>query len=285
MRIAVFGAGGLVGSHAARFFRSHGHTAIAIGRRGAMDLIADATDPAAVQKALAKAKPDAIINAIKCRMPTDRAETAKNEAWLSNVVAAENLAAASAKLGAKLVHISSAWVYEGKEGESYTEESITYPLNFYAYTKAIAEERVLRHAPNAIVLRPDCVFGEDPRLADFFSRLKAASKKGEKFPAAQGQFSQPIFAGEIARLSEALLASGASGMFNCVGPDYLSRHSLAITMCGLFGFDKSAVVPAPHSARAIRVPLFLRLDISKMNSVCKVQSLDAQLSALKQGAS
>lgn len=284
MRIAIFGAGGLVGSHAARFFRARGHTAITIGRGGAMDILADAADPAAVRAALGKARPDAVLNAVKSSMKTDLAETRKGDAWLSNVAAAENIAAASGKLGAKLVHISSAWVYEGRDGETYSEGSITCPVNFYAYTKAISEERALRHAPDALVLRPDCVFGKDPRGADFFSRLKAASEKGGEFPAADGQFSQPIFAGEIARLSEALLASGASGIYNCVGPDYLSRHALALRMCSHFGFDPSIVADAPGAARKIRVPSFLRLDISKISSICKVRGIGEQLSDLEKEA-
>ena len=282
MRIAVFGSGGLVGSHAARFFLAHGHEVVRIGHAGGKyDFSLDASDPSAVGKALFASKPDAVFNAVKCSLSTDESESRKAEAWKSNVLVPQTLAKACFSLGIKLLHMSSAWVYEGKEGETYSEESITCPVNFYSYTKAIAEERVALLCPNSLILRTDSVFGIDNRGANFFSRLEKSQASGQVFLAPGDQLCQPIFADEIARLSAALLEKGRTGVFNCVGPDFISRHELALRFCGVFGFDEKLVAPSVSSGRSIRIPSHLKLDIGKINSVCKVQSLESQMRELR----
>ena len=283
MKIAVFGANGLVGSHAVRYFSEIGHKVITVNHSsGKADYFADASDLNSVRSILHESKPDVVFNAVKSSLSTDASEFRKPETWQSNVIVPQTLALVSSELRIKFVHLSSAWVYEGLAGVVYSENSITYPLNFYSYSKAIAEERVASCCRNSIILRADSVFGIDSRGANFFSRLKISQEEHKEFHASKDQICQPIYAGEISRLTEALLNAGSTGIFNCVSPDLVSRYDFALRICKAFDFDRDLVIPAISSVRAIRIPENLKLDIQKINSVCKVKPLDSQIKDLRE---
>ncbi|MFH1095059.1 MAG: sugar nucleotide-binding protein, partial [Candidatus Micrarchaeota archaeon] len=153
MKIAIFGSNGLLGTAASRQFAAGGHQVVRISRSEEADYAADASDIAAVEKIVSREKPEVVLNAIKSAQSTDAAEEQRAVAWASNVIVPQNLASLCEKFSCKLVHISSDWVYEGRESEVYTEESLPYPQNFYAYTKAVAEERVRLLCPGSLILR------------------------------------------------------------------------------------------------------------------------------------
>lgn len=282
MKIAVFGAGGLVGSYACREFENNNHEVLAVSKDSSACRL-DAADYDSVLGIIRKEKPDAVINAIKSSLSTDKAETCMGEAWEANVIAAENLAKLQKEHGFFLVHISSDWVYEGKEHAVYTESSIPYPQNFYSFTKAVAEERVLKTADNPLILRPGSIFGIDSKKANFFMRIKQSIEKQEKTSAARDQYCQPIFAGELARIIRTAVEKKITGIYNSVGNDYMSRYELALLFCDIFGWDKHLVVPVTSSERSIKIPRYLRLDISKLESgIRKMPALAEQVRELKE---
>jgi len=281
MEIAIFGASGLLGAYAAKAFEQSGHKVHAVSR-SSKAFPHDASDFASASGFFESHRPDFVLNAVKSSMSTDECEARQEEAWKANVTAAENLARLCAQHGCRLVHMSSDWVYGGKEGEIYTEESALEPLNFYAKTKAAAEEKVLSHKPDALVLRTTGIFGVDPKGKNVFSRFWESACAGKEFACPDDQFSQPIFAGELARIIAALCEQEAEGVFNAVGPDYISRYDLALRFCDAFSFPRSLAKPVKSSSRSIRVPMHLRLDTSKMERLAKVAALDAQIAKLRE---
>jgi dTDP-4-dehydrorhamnose reductase len=282
MKVVVFGAGGLVGGYACRAFEANGFSVGKVTGPSSQGGL-DASDFSKLSSLISSEKPDVVFNAIKSSISTDMSETNRLATWSSNVSAPENMARLSQKQGFLLVHISSDWVYEGKEGAIYNEESPIRPLNFYAHTKAAAEEKVRALAGRHLILRTTGVFGHDPRKKDFFSRLKAASEKGEDFQVTPNQFSQPIYAGELAKIAVALVKAGANGTFNAVGPDYVSRCQLAMLLAKEFGF-KNKIVESLPSARKIAIPTHLRLDIKKLLNICAIKNLPGQVSDLRNEA-
>jgi dTDP-4-dehydrorhamnose reductase len=283
MKVLIFGATGLIGEHVGRWFVRRGCRTVRVGRQaGGVDHAIDACDARRVDDVVRRESPDVVLNAVKGRFSTDASEERKAETWDVNVVCAENIAKAAAAAGAVLVHVSTAWVYEGREGEIYRETSATYPLNFYAHTKAIADERVLRYRPDALIVRTDSVFGPDRAGLNLFSRIRAAAELGGNAPAAVDQRSHPIYAGELARLLDALLCAGRRGIYHVVGPSYLSRYDLALRICQTFGYDPGIVRGGVSSTRTIRIPLYLQLDVSKLAGTAGPKSLDDQVADLKQ---
>jgi dTDP-4-dehydrorhamnose reductase len=282
MKVLIFGANGLVGHHLSRFLGDKGIAVVEVERRSRhADYHCDAGMLARVLEVLRYETPSVVVNAVKSAVSTDDSDLKKDEVWKANVTVAENIARACARSGTALVHLSTAWVYEGKAGEVYTEESIPYPLNFYAFSKAVGEERVLHYLPDALILRPDTVFGPDARGLNIFSRVRTAAANGVPLAAADDQNTQPIAAGELARVTYELIAARKTGVWNVVGPDYVSRYDLAVFLCECFGYDKALIRRSSCADRKIRVPQHLRLDTSKLLTVTSVPPLALQVQALR----
>jgi len=281
MRIAIFGATGVVGTHLAAEL-SKKHDVITVSRNSAASNFRfDASDARQLEKFTETARPDVVINAIKAQISTDKMEAEKELAFAMDVLLPERLARLAEKSGFKMVQISSDWVYEGKEGETYGENSLTYPKNYYAYTKAIAEERVAAHAKDHIIVRTEGIFGIDEHGTNPFLRLKESDKSKREVLLATDQYSQPICGSELARLVAILLEKNAMGIYNVVGPDYLSRYELGIKICKRFDFDAN-LVPFLVKERTLPVPTHLRISTAKMeNLVGKARTLEEQFDAFE----
>lgn len=283
MNVAIFGATGLLGPYVAKAFEVNNNRIIRISNKTPLsDYQMDASDMVALETFFKNEKVDVVINAVKSSISTDASEVEKTSTWNANVIAAENLARLQRSHGFLLVHISTDWIFEGKNGEVYRNDSIPYPVNFYSFSKAIAEEKVKNIASEYLIFRPTGIFGIDQREANFFMRVKKAAKNNEKVNAPNDQFSQPIFAGELAALIKTAVDKKVRGIYNAVGPDYVSRYDLGILFCEVFGWDKNLVVASQSGQRAIRVPNYLRLDISKTErDIKKLNSLKEQIKQLK----
>jgi dTDP-4-dehydrorhamnose reductase len=282
MKIILLGASGLVGGYAMGSLR--GHELVAVSRNPPVGgRSVDAADAEALGKLIGEEKPDMVINCVKNSFSSDQAERMREETWRSNVLVADNVARLQGRHGYSIVHLSSDWVYEGKEGEVYSEGSLPYPQNFYSYTKAVAEERIISRTEDYLILRPTGIFGLDKRGGNFFMRARSALGKGQAIEAPSDQYSQPIFAGELARIMAAAIEKKARGVYNSVGRDYCSRYELALLFCEVFGWDRSLVRAAASAKREMRIPRFLKLDISKLEKdIAGVKPLREQLAALRE---
>ena len=283
MRILLLGSGGLLGGYLRR--EMSGHELTCVSRNSPMaDLRLDASDFRSLESAIKNAKPELVINAVKSSMSTDKAEEMGNrrETWKSNVLVPDNVSRLQKEHGYSIIHISTDWVYEGKEGEIYDEESLPYPQNFYAYTKTVAEERIAR-CSDYLILRTASLFGLDARGGNFFMRARESLSAGGQMEVPDDQFMQPTYAGELAAIIKAAVAKGGRGTYNAVGPDYCSRYDLAMIMCESFGWERKLVKKIPSSKRTIRVPTHLKLDTRKMGKdIMRPRPLREQIAALKE---
>ncbi|MBU0586311.1 sugar nucleotide-binding protein [Candidatus Micrarchaeota archaeon] len=282
MKCLVLGASGLVGRYTSELLRKNCEVITASRSAPRMDFLIDASVYEEAEHLIKTTKPDAVVNLVKCRMSTDRAEIEKTLAWESNVMVPENLARLQNIHDFHLIHISSDWVYEGKEGEEYDESALMYPLNFYSFTKAVAEEKISCIAKKYAILRPGSIFGFEQENRNFFMRLKDAVESNQSFAAATDQCSHPIYAKHLAEMINAALEKRAQGIFNAVGKDYVSRYELAVRICDSFGWQTDAVHPTSSSQRKIRIPSHLRLSIQKTEKqLLKVKNLNEQIDELK----
>jgi len=118
----------------------------------------DVTDADAVSRTLAQQRPDLIINAA-AYTAVDRAEDEPERAQAVNADGPAYLARAARAHGARLIHISTDFVFDGAASEPYTPQAPTHPLNVYGRSKRAGEERLLALAPgNALVLRTSWVY-------------------------------------------------------------------------------------------------------------------------------
>src|SRR5688500_12073115 len=133
MRVAIAGAAGMLGQDLVDACVGRSHEVFALGRA---DL--DITDEAACEEVMAELHPDAVVN---CAAWTDvdGAEADEAGALAVNETGAGRIAAAAARHGARIVYISSDYVFDGEKGSPYVESDSTGALSAYGRSKAAGE--------------------------------------------------------------------------------------------------------------------------------------------------
>lgn len=170
MKIAITGAGGLVGSSLHKMLAGE-HQILAL-KHAALDI----TNQASVQQFMRAEKPDVIINCAVLNV--DECETDKPKAHAINVAGPQYLAEAAHEIGAEIVHYSTNYVFDGKDEKSYTINDATEPVNNYGQTKLEGENAVRAACPRSFILRTSWVYGvgKDNFLSIVHRNLKAGKR-------------------------------------------------------------------------------------------------------------
>jgi dTDP-4-dehydrorhamnose reductase len=192
MRLLITGAAGMLGQDVVSAAVAGGHEPVALSRAEL-----DITDYAAVERALAEVRPDAVIN---CAAWTnvDGAEDAEAEALSVNGAGAGNVARAAAAAGAWTIHVSSDYVFDGVKREPYVESDTTRPLSAYGRTKLAGEMEVALEAPaQHTIVRSSWLFGAGgPCFPATILRLAA---ERDELTVVNDQVGCPTFTGHLAR--------------------------------------------------------------------------------------
>jgi len=179
-------------------------------------------------------KPDVIVH---CGALThvDYCETHEQESYEKTVQSTINVIALAREVNAKMVYISTDYVFDGKEGP-YCEDGPINPLSVYARHKLEAEQLTLAHIANALVLRVTNVYGNEIRGKNFVARIVDQARKGEKLTLKlpYDQYASPTNAWEIARAMYLLLRDGKTGIYHIGSTDYMNRVQLALRVLSYF---------------------------------------------------
>ncbi len=209
LRIVVAGSAGRLGAAVVRQlqrFPEH-FQAIAYDRK-AMDLLS----PARIDDHLRPIAFDALVN---CAALTnlDECERHPEAARQINALAVGQMANICQELGARLLHVSTDYVYDGRHPGLRTEADPVAPLGVYARTKLEAEGLVLAADPHFIVARTSWIFGPDrPAFPD---QMLAQAKRGQPLEAISDKVSTPSYSADLAEMfGTLLLQPDLGGLFN-----------------------------------------------------------------------
>jgi dTDP-4-dehydrorhamnose reductase len=200
----------------------------------------DIASSKAVDRAVRACQPEVIIN---CAAFTkvDACEDAFEAAWRANSEGPANLAKACARFGARLIHISTDYVFDGKKSvpEPYTESDPPNPLSVYGSTKLAGEERIMEALKDHVILRTAWLYGRGG--ANFIS---AILKKAIKEPAAtlrivNDQYGSPTWSYQLAGQIARLLESPARGVYHASAEGYCTWHELAVQVFSKLGISAS----------------------------------------------
>ncbi len=227
-RVLITGAAGQLGSD----LRALLPEAVALGR-GVLAVV----DIGAVDGALEAHRPDLVFNCAAYNA-VDRAESEPALATAVNAEGAENVARACAAVGARLVHFSTNFVFDGGLDRPYVESDLPHPLSIYAHSKLDGELRVLEALPGALVVRAAALFGLGGSAAkggSFPARIVARARAGEALRVVADQWVNPTWTGDLAEALLAVEASGVSGIVHLVPGDCCTWHELAVEVLRLAG--------------------------------------------------
>lgn len=170
--------------------------------------ILDITDLTKVKKAVAEYQPDIIVNAA-AYTAVDKAETEHGIAALINEIGPKNLALVANEAGARLVHVSTDYVFDGEAETPYIETAVTNPLGVYGKTKLDGEIAVTLIQPEALIIRTAWVFSEYGN--NFVKTMLRLAQDRDVLGVVSDQFGCPTYAGDIAQAIIVLLQKKAAG--------------------------------------------------------------------------
>ncbi len=202
MKILLTGANGQLG----RCFQdivSETDTLLALGSQE-LDISHQSSVVAKVQEF----RPDIIINAA-AYTAVDKAESEPERAAAVNTHGPENLALAAKQVGARLVHVSTDYVFDGSGQVPYQESDAVNPLGVYGQTKLAGELLVQSILPEAIILRTAWVFSEYGN--NFVKTMLRLAKDRPELGVVADQVGCPTYAGDIAAAILNLVAGNAPG--------------------------------------------------------------------------
>lgn len=227
MRVLVFGGAGLVGRAMVAEAGRRGWAADGPDRDRT-----DVTDPAAVASALSAFRPDLVVN---CAAMTavDACESERQKAFLLNGEAVAILAAGAARAGARFVHLSTDYVFDGEGVAPYAEDHPTAPRSVYGASKLEGERRALA-VPGTLLVRTSWIFGHGgPNFVDTMRAKLAAPDAALRVVA--DQVGAPTWAPFLARALADLGESGASGIVHYQNRPAVSWHGFALEIARRLG--------------------------------------------------
>ena len=241
-RYLVTGAGGMLGTDLRAALEGRDATFVA---RADLDI----TDPAAVDALVAAqlATGDVVINAA-AYTAVDDAESHEDEAHAINAVGAGLVAAAAARSGARVVQISTDYVFDGTATTPYAEGAPRHPMSAYGRTKAEGEERVLAANPDrAYVVRSAWLYGEHgPNFAKTMLRLAAERPTVD---VVTDQIGQPTWTRDLAEQIMRLLDSDApAGIYHGTNGGTASWFDFARLIFELGGYDPESIRPTDSAS-------------------------------------
>jgi dTDP-4-dehydrorhamnose reductase len=205
----------------------------------------DITDPAAVDAAVAGH--DVVINSA-AYTKVDDAETHEDDAQAVNATGPALLAEAAVRHGAKLVTISTDYVFDGNGTAPYAEDAPTDPLNAYGRTKAAGEALVREIAPDSsYVVRTAWIYGaHGPNFAATMLRLAATH---DTVSVVTDQVGQPTWTGDLAaRIVEMLDADAPAGTYHGTNSGQGSWYDFTRAIFSENGLDPERVLPTDSAA-------------------------------------
>ncbi len=232
----------------------------------------DITDYWRLRAELERVEPTVVVNCA-AYAHVDGCETDRDLAGLVNTEGARQVARAAAAVGARLIHVSTDLVFDGRlagSGRLYREDDVPNPLSHYAVTKLAGERAVHEEHPDALVLRSSWFFGPWPANR-FPESFLLGLERGESFRMVSDRLGSPTYLRDLARAIARLMEIPHSGIlhFSNTG-EPTSRFEVLKALALRLGVPTARLQPIPDALwtedTAPR-PLFSALDPSRYAEV------------------
>ena len=212
----------------------------------------DITDRDEVVAFVRRMEPDVIIN---CAAYTnvDGCEIHTEDAFKVNALGPRNLAIAAQKVGAKLVHVSTDYVFSGKEngGVPLDESALPAPVSAYGRTKLLGEQYVRQFCPRSFVVRTAWLYSHTGK--NFVFTMVNAGRKLGALTVVNDQLGNPTNAADLAHHLLKLAVSSEYGTYHCTGEGVCSWYDFACEIIRLSGV-KATVAPCTSAEYAAAHP-------------------------------
>ncbi len=221
-RVAVIGSTGQLGSDCVEAFAGHEVTGL-----GHDEL--DIRDGAAIRAMLGKLQPQIVVNTAAFHN-VPKCESQPGDAYAVNAIAARDLALACNEVGARLVHVSTDYVFDGKKQAPYVETDCPNPLNVYGISKLAGDYAVLSAGDHHQVVRSSGLYGVRPCRAkggNFIDTMFRLAKEKPEVRVVEDEVLTPTFTADLAAQIRVLALEGPPGLYHVTNAGSCSWYEFA----------------------------------------------------------
>jgi dTDP-4-dehydrorhamnose reductase len=221
----------------------------------------DITSPESVRTVLLTLKPDVVVN-VAAYTDVDGCETKRDLADAVNGDGVGHLARVSADIGARLVQISTDYVFDGGKGSPYLEDDPTGPLSVYGHSKLLGEQKA-RLNPDHLIIRTQWLYGLYGK--NFVETMLRLATERTELSVVDDQIGSPTWTVDLARAIRALIETGARGTYHAANAGFCSWNDFARAIFAEAGV-KITLKPMTTTElnRPAPRPLYSTLDCGKL---------------------
>lgn len=242
MRIFLTGAQGQLGHELQRSLHQHD---LVLADLPAFDLLSPLAEDQIVD-----ARPQVVLHAA-AYTDVEGAEREPDKARAVNVEGTTRVAQAAAKAGARLIVISTDYVFDGRKGQPYLETDEPHPLGVYAKTKREAEVQALARCPQTLIVRTAWLYGQHGK--NFVKTILRLARERSELRVVSDQRGSPTHAGDLAEALAQVVQTDLTGVVHAVGERDCTWHEFAQAIVSLAGL-KTPVHPITTADANLKAP-------------------------------
>lgn len=278
-KVLVTGGSGLLGSKVVKLAKTN-YQIIPIHFRDSLfpdSVRLDITNKHDVSQIVRKLKPDIVIHTA-AETNVDKCENERDWVWKANAEGTSNLAEVSGRIDAKMIYISTDYVFDGERG-LYTEEDEPNPVNYYGLTKLKGEGFLAQYSTDYVIARTSVVYGWNPRRLNFATWIIESLRKGRSIQVVDDHFNSPTLADNLAEALLETVEKDLSGLYHMAGSQRISRYEFSVKVAKAFDLDSDLIKPVKMNELKTWIakrPKDSSLNIEKAQSVLKTRFLNIQ---------
>jgi dTDP-4-dehydrorhamnose reductase len=285
--ILVIGGGGQLGSKIIEYSREyHEIYATYLSRPPQLSaskiFLADKTDKSSIQSLVKKIKPDVVIDTAALHN-VDYCETNMEQAYRVNVEGTKNVAEACNTIGAKMVFISTDYVFNGKTG-FYKEIDVPAPINYYGQSKLDGENAVKKVCKNYCIVRTSVIYSwvstqstptTSGKPLNFAMWANEKLVRKEQLNIVNDQYSSPTLADHLAQILLKICEEDLRGIYHVAGKTRINRYDFILTMAKKMGHNPTLIKSVSSSSlkQIAERPRDSSLNVERIEKTLKTQML------------
>lgn len=273
MKVLITGSNGQLGTEVVLHLQH-----IGIDHRGFTKEEMDITSVEQVESKFADYMPDIVIH---CAAFTavDKAETEKELCYDINVTGTKNIAKMCKKYNAKLIYISTDYVFDGNGVRPFEVYDIPNPINYYGYSKYLGELEVKKHLDEFFIIRISWVFGEYGN--NFVNTMIRLAETKKEISVVADQVGSPTFTYDLTKVLVEIMKTDKFGVYHITNEGFCSWYEFAIEIFKLTNNDITVnPLPASEYITAAKRPQNSRLSKAALYNSFNIK-LDSWNSALR----
>jgi dTDP-4-dehydrorhamnose reductase len=235
MKVLVTGANGQLGYDVVERLKKLNIEHIGVSRKDF-----DLTDEEQTKSFILNHKPDVVIH---CAAYTavDKAEEERDLCYAVNVLGTRYIAQACKKIDAKMVYISTDYVFDGEKEEPYEVTDTPNPINYYGLTKYLGEQEVQKNLDKFFIVRTSWVFGKNGN--NFVKTMLKLGQERKEIKVVCDQVGSPTYTYDLAKFLCDMIQTDNYGIYHATNEGYCSWYEFACEIFKIAGMDDVKVIP------------------------------------------